>query len=240
MRGAAPAIRLLDIEGTTTPIDFVTVTLFSYARARLRQGLGDFQAVTINDSWWATSLRDEHHKDVSSGQQPPPIADDPGIAEYLLWLMDRDRKSTALKYIQGQIWDRGFREGELKGEMFPDVLPAFERWRAADQLIAIYSSGSVQAQQALFGHTVSGDLTHYISAWFDTRVGSKRETKSYAVIAEAMGTEANQIQFVSDVEQELDAAEEAGVDAVLAVRSGEVAEESGKRFRVIRSFDELG
>ena len=39
----------------------------------------------------------------------------PRILKYIYWLMDRDRKSTALKSLQGKIWKAGFESGELKG-----------------------------------------------------------------------------------------------------------------------------
>ena len=90
---------------------------------------------------------------------------------YLEWLMDRDVKSPALKRLQGLIWEGGYRTGELKGQVFPDVPPAFTRWRDAQVTIAIYSSGSVLAQRLLFGATEQGDLTPFISGFFDTGVG---------------------------------------------------------------------
>ena len=100
--------------------------------------------------------------------------------------MDRDRKSTGLKSLQGKIWEEGYRAGDLKGEVYPDVLPALERWRRAGIDIAIFSSGSVQAQRSLFRSTAEGDLTRFIRAYFDTTTGPKREPESYARIAAAL------------------------------------------------------
>ena len=68
--------------------------------------------------------------------------------------MDRDRKSTALKSLQGKIWKSGFESGELKGTLFPDVAEAFVRWAMAAR-VAIYSSGSVEAQQLLFRYSTT-------------------------------------------------------------------------------------
>ena len=44
------------------------------------------------------------------------VADE--AVDYLLWLMDRDRKSTALKSLQGRIWKSGYEAGELVGTVF--------------------------------------------------------------------------------------------------------------------------
>ena len=96
----------------------------------------------------------------------------PRILKYIYWLMDRDRKSTALKSLQGKIWKAGFESGELKGTLFEDVPEALKRW-SADATVAIYSSGSVEAQQLLFRYSIFGDLTPLIAGYFDTRTGAK-------------------------------------------------------------------
>ena len=59
--------------------------------------------------------------------------------------MDQDRKATGLKALQGKIWDAGYAAGELKGEVYPDVKPAFERWQAAGLRIAIFSSRGISS-----------------------------------------------------------------------------------------------
>jgi len=92
---------------------------------------------------------------------------------YVYWLMDRDRKSTGLKALQGRIWEDGYRAGELrgKGAVYPDVRPALERWHAAGRTIAIFSSGSILAQRNLFANTTAGDLSPFLSSYFDTTTG---------------------------------------------------------------------
>ena len=72
--------------------------------------------------------------------------------------MDRDRKSGPLKALQGRIWEEGYVTGALKGEVYADVRDAFRRWTASGRRIAIFSSGSVLAQQLLFGRSSAGDL----------------------------------------------------------------------------------
>src|SRR5215213_2682553 len=136
---------LLDIEGTTTPIAFVHDVLFSYARAHVSEYLAQHAAEAAAD---VAQLREEHARDASEGEQPPPLTGDTeSVVTYVNWLMDRDRKSTGLKSLQGKIWREGYREGTLKAQVFSDVRPAFERWREANMRISIFSSGSVLAQQ---------------------------------------------------------------------------------------------
>ena len=107
----------------------------------------------------------------------------------------------------------------MKGTLFADVPEAFERWSAAAQ-VAIYSSGSVEAQQLLFRHSSYGDLTPLISGYFDTRTGPKTASASYAAIAAAMDVAPARVMFFSDVVRELDAAREAGCQTRLVVREG--------------------
>src|SRR5262249_41645976 len=128
---------------------------------------------------------------------------DISVIAYLEWLMDRDRKSTGLKIIQGEIWRGGVESGVLRGEVYPDARPALERWRAAGRRIAIYSSGSTAAQQLLFGHSTAGDLTPFIDRYFDTTVGAKRSSQSYTAIAKVLELPPRSLLFLSDVDAEL-------------------------------------
>jgi enolase-phosphatase E1 len=153
--------------------------------------------------------------------------------------MDRDRKSTGLKSLQGKIWREGYRDGSLKAQVFGDVRPAFERWRSANFRISIFSSGSALAQQLLFAHTEAGDLTAFISDYFDTNVGRKADPESYTSIAEAVGFQPNEMLFISDVVAELEAANTAGMKTLLSIRPGNQTQSGADRFRIIHSFDEI-
>src|SRR5262245_8498470 len=117
---------LLDIEGTTTPIAFVHDVLFSYAREKLPSYLQEHSA-DLSDE--LTKLRNEQAEDLRNGLHPPLI--EAGqletIGGYALWLIDRDRKSTGLKSLQGKIWRQGYLDGTLKAQVFPDVPSALER-----------------------------------------------------------------------------------------------------------------
>jgi enolase-phosphatase E1 len=229
---------LLDVEGTTTPIDFVYRVLFPYARARylpfLTERFADAEvAVDVR------ALAEEHRRDASGGQRPPPWEDSPeGVAAYASWLTDRDRKSTPLKGLQGRIWEVGFRAGDLQARVYDDVLPALLRWTGAGKTVAIFSSGSARAQRMLFAHTQAGDLTPHLSGYFDTTIGFKTEPDSYHRIAASLERAPEEILFVSDVAAELDAAHAAGLQTALAARSDTLP--MGATHRLVRTFDRLG
>ena len=137
--------------------------------------------------------------------------------------MDADSKAGCLKSLQGKIWEAGYRSGQLKGQVFEDVPAAFERWRQEGRGIAIYSSGSVQAQRLIFGHAEVGDLSGFISHYFDTAVGPKREASSYARIAADLGADPAEVLFATDVYQEAEAGRQAGMQVVLLLRPGNPA-----------------
>ena len=223
---------LLDIEGTTTPVDFVYQVLFPYARRSVEKFLEEYPDAASSD---LELLRSEHARDVAGGAHPPPWTDP---VPYLHWLMDQDRKSTGLKSLQGKIWEEGYRSGELRGEVYPDVLPAFESWRQQGMKICIYSSGSVLAQKLLFSRSTAGDLTPFIDEHFDTTTGPKKETESYREIAKALSLDPPAIVFFSDVVAELDAAREAGMHTGLCVRD-ESAEPPGSEHPAFQSFEEI-
>src|SRR5207249_44195 len=139
---------------------------------------------------------------------------------YAHWLMDRDRKSTALKSLQGKIWQQGYLDGTLRGRVFPDVAPALKRWHQGGIDVRIFSSGSVLAQQLLFAHSEAGDLTRFLRGYFDTTTGPKTSGESYRRIAQAFGLGPARLLYVSDVADELDAAAAAGLQTLLCVRPG--------------------
>ena len=227
---------LLDIEGTTTPIAFVHEVLFSYARVHVR----DFLATNAESAEVRADvalLREEHATDISNDNHPPAI--DESVAAYVEWLIERDRKSTGLKSLQGKIWRQGYTDGSLKSQVYADVAPAFERWLAEGLSINIFSSGSVLAQQLLFAHTEAGDLTKFIDNYFDTNVGKKGEAESYRRIAETLGFRADEVLFVSDVVAELEAASAAGMQVLLSIRPGNPPQKNTDRYRAIHSFDEI-
>lgn len=232
-------IHLLDIEGTTTPIDFVHRTLFGYAKREMPRFLSEY-AHDGNLQVMLGELRLEYLREREEGGVEELWPNDDRAEDalaYLLWLISVDRKSPQLKWIQGKIWHHGYVSGELKGAVFPDVPVALERWSNSGIATAIYSSGSVLAQRMLFGYSTAGDLTSYIDAYFDTAVGAKRDPDSYKNIAEALDVRPQEILFVSDMPEELHAAQEAGLQVVLSVRPGN-APVVGE-FRRIESFDQL-
>lgn len=224
---------LLDIEGTTTPISFVHDVLFPYSRNNLNSYLKQHSASSevISD---IALLTQEHSTDVKAGNQPPAL-----VEPYVQWLIDQDRKSRALKSLQGKIWKQGYVDGSLKAPLFPDVIPAMERWRQQDIQIAIFSSGSVLAQELLFQHTDAGDVTHLIQGFFDTSVGKKVESGSYEEIARQLGLLPSEILFLSDVTTELDAANGAHMETLLCIRPGNPIQTQAHRFQSINSFEEV-
>jgi enolase-phosphatase E1 len=218
---------LLDIEGTTTAISFVYDVLFPYARQHANAYV---QNADLSD------LRREYEADERADHHPPDWSKDP--LPYIHWLMDQDRKSTALKRIQGEIWLEGYRSGKLKGQVFDDVPPALARWRESGKDVRIFSSGSVLAQRLLFSNTAFGDLTEYLNGYFDTTTGPKNEPSSYSTIAQAFGVTAPEIVFISDVTRELDAARSAGMQTFLCVRPGNHPQPSNTH-NVIANFGEF-
>jgi enolase-phosphatase E1 len=223
LRAAGIRVVLLDIEGTTTPVAFVHDVLFPYARTRTRAWLTARPSSDPELQQIVRGLRDELASegtsfdapswDVEAGRWNPDA-----VVSRVFALMDEDRKSGALKALQGRIWEDGYARGELKGEVYPDVPDALERWTAAGIGVGIFSSGSVLAQRLLFTHSNAGDLTRFLRWHFDTAVGAKIQSSSYRRIVQTLDVDAGAVLFISDVVRELDAAREAELPTVLCVR----------------------
>lgn len=226
---------LLDIEGTTTPIDFVHKTLFPFANEKMREYVGQ-NFNNIKDE--IAQLEIEHAKDVSYTMEFKENSIET-IVNYLQFLIKVDRKSTPLKSLQGKIWQKGYETGELKSEVFADVPRAFKRWKINGIIIAIYSSGSVLAQTLIFKYSNFGDLSSNIDSYFDTNVGHKREVESYRTIALKLSLKPKDILFISDVPEELDAAKSAGLNTNLIIREGNKPVNQPTNHHPIYSFDEI-
>ena len=155
--------------------------------------------------------------------------------------MAQDRKSTALKQLQGHVWATGYASGALQGLVYPDVVAALHRWSSLPSAprVCIYSSGSVEAQRLIFAHTDVGSLSRFISAYFDTAVGMKQESGSYAEIMRQLAVQPSRLLFLTDVEGEARACIKAGGDAVIVVREGNKPVSAECRLRLVHSFDEL-
>jgi len=225
-------------------MEFVSQVLFPFARAHVADYLrrNSNSEELLRD---LSMLREEHLKDLKQAPAPPEWVDEPlqarveSVANYIFWLMDRDRKSTGLKSVQGKIWQHGYERGELKGQVFPDVPPALRRWKDKNLDTRIFSSGSVLAQKLLFAHTEAGDLTGFLHGYFDTTIGPKTAEGSYQRIADEFHLPAAEVLFISDTTAELDAARCAGMRTLLCVRPGNPPTPKPHGHGVISSFAEI-
>ncbi|MFT4247461.1 MAG: acireductone synthase [Pseudomonas sp.] len=230
-----PQAILTDIEGTTSSISFVKDVLFPYARRALPVFVrehGNHPQVRH----WLNQVADE------IGEVDEHPHDEAIVAALQTWI-DEDRKHTALKALQGLIWEDGYRSADFTAHIYPDAARRLREWQAAGIPIYVYSSGSVPAQKLFFAHSDAGDLSGLVSGWFDTEIGGKRESNSYRHIAEQIGVPAGAILFLSDVIEELDAATRAGLKTALLDRAQDyptprTLEEIGKHPRV-QDFDEI-
>jgi len=220
---------LTDIEGTTTDILFVHKVLFPYSY----QKLPDFVRANTDEPEVAACIREAKQTIEEEKQLDANLKQ---VIEMLLEWISTDRKHPALKKLQGMIWREGYETGAFTGHVYPDVAPQLENWRMHGIRIGIYSSGSVEAQRLLFRYTEYGDLNHLFNHNFDTAVGHKREVDSYKNIANKLNLNPEQILFLSDVEAELDAAKEAGMQTIQLVREGTRA---GEHHKTVSDFSKI-
>ncbi|KAB5570343.1 acireductone synthase-like protein [Coniochaeta sp. 2T2.1] len=233
---AAPAVKvvLLDIEGTVCPISFVKDVLFPYALQALPETLR-----TKWDSPEFTQYRNAFPAEHSGSRD--------AFAAHVGDLMSRDVKISYLKSLQGYLWENGYKTGELRSPLFPDVAPKFKSWTEREgKRIVIYSSGSVAAQKLLFRHTNGepADLTPLIADYFDTvNAGFKAEPSSYEKIMSRHPVSEGPAAwlFLSDNVKEVEAAKAAGMQSFVVQRPGNapLPEDVEKTHRVIYDFNEL-
>lgn len=213
-----------DIEGTTSSLSFVKDVLFPYARKHLA-GYVDAHREELDGVF--SDINREAGKTLS-------IQD--AVKQLIEWI-DADKKITPLKTLQGMIWEAGYKNGDFYGHVYPDAVDYLRQWQQQGFKLYVYSSGSVHAQKLLFGHTEYGDLTPLFNGYFDTRIGAKIESASYEKIIEAIGFVADEVLFLSDIEQELNAAQAAGMKTVWLLR--DTPPVAGAAHPQVKDFSEI-
>ncbi|KAJ1661887.1 enolase-phosphatase E1 [Coemansia sp. RSA 1813] len=250
--GASYDIVLLDIEGTTTPISFVHDVLFPYVTNNAKEFL-EQRWTDPEVQKHVRAIAEQANKDVDAGivsavpvdlgsvdlsQQSTADVRQKVLAN-IEWQMKADRKIGALKGLQGYMWRFGYEDGQLKGVMYDDAVDAIRRWTENNCKVYIYSSGSVEAQKLIFGHSDHGDLLPYISGHYDTRVGSKLEASSYTTIANDIGLAPERILFVSDNIDEIRAADCVGMQTVVSFRPGNASIDDIVKFKTTENFMDI-
>jgi enolase-phosphatase E1 len=206
---------LMDVEGTTTSISFVHDILFPYSERRISS------YVAAHKSEENVKIILAETKKTIAEEKQIQINDEQSIEQLIEWIKI-DRKHPALKKLQGLIWSKGYRSGELKGHIYEDVPEMLEKWKKAGLVMGIYSSGSVEAQRDLFGYSIYGDLNLFISKNFDITIGHKRDQDSYRNISQKLSLDPKEILFLSDISEELDAAKKIGFQTIQLVRLGNI------------------
>ena len=233
---------LLDIEGTTSSIDFIKDTMFPFVRKELDTYLRvNWDSEELNEALEliAKDRRSQSFAEWCGGQSDKDKLQKL-VRDEVIKLMDEDAKERGLKQLQGLIWKPGFKNKEIIAHVYDDVFPALQDWQNAGCDLRTYSSGSSDAAKLFFGHTRVGDMLYFFNNHhYDTTIGLKKETESYRKIAENFHVSPNKILFVSDVPEELDAASKAGLTVALCKRpdNRNVPKEHG--YPEITSFEQI-
>ncbi|MFM8241733.1 MAG: acireductone synthase [Crocinitomicaceae bacterium] len=223
---------LSDIEGTTSSVSYIYDILFPYFRNHIGE---------ITQFAHLSEVKESFAQVINLCQQEEGVVlttSEEVIQKLLQWSRE-DRKITPLKTLQGIIWDKGYQLGELKGHVYDDVAFNLEKWVLNGLNVGIYSSGSVNAQRLIFKYSVAGDLTKWLSHYFDTNIGQKRSEESYLKIASRLGLDPSDIVFLSDIQEEIDAASAAGLKTIHVLREPEMSSNSIYRAKDFNEVNNL-
>lgn len=207
---------LTDIEGTTTSVSFVYDVLFPYFRNNIKELESLLNRKEVQEAFEQTKALALELEGVTLK------TNEEIIAHLLKWSLE-DKKITPLKSLQGILWETGYKNGSILGHVYEDVKPALSSWKNKGIQLGVFSSGSVQAQKLIFGYSEQGDLTPFFSHYFDTNTGGKREKDTYIKISENIQIPPSNILFLSDIVEELKAADDAGFQTIQLVRPGTTA-----------------
>jgi enolase-phosphatase E1 len=201
---------LIELDGVAVPMAFAAATLAPIARAQL----GSFIAAHGSDPEVEEALEETGR--LLGGFD---LKLDEAEALLLRW-MKQNRKATPLETIQGLIWRESYEAGAIKSELYGDVAESLKSWSSAGLRLFVYSSNSRLAQQLLLRHSARGDLTNLFEDFLDTSVGQKVEPAAYRAICERLELPPGSVLALSCDEEELDAAQSAGLATTLIAREG--------------------
>lgn len=209
---------LIDIEGTIAPISFVKEVLFPYAREKISNYvLKNLEVESVQDALYITKQSfSELTEDIasqlgfSSINNPRPK----DLIRLLEYYIDEDVKHPGLKSLQGLIWRSGYEDKDFTSIIYDEVPGALQQWKSQGLRLAIYSSGSIEAQKLFFTFSNYGNVLDFFETQFDLSTGSKKDKNSYLKIAENMSLKVEQILFLSDSKAELVAASKAGLQSL--------------------------
>lgn len=199
---------LTDIEGTTSSISFVKNTLFPYAAKTLPAFLVEH----------ASEQPVKEQLDTLWSDYPETRNDMEASTQLLLKMISDDIKYTPLKSLQGMIWKKGYESGVYRAHIYEDAATELKRWHEQGLNLFVFSSGSIAAQKLFFRYSKVGDLSTLFSDHFDTTSGAKQDKSAYQNIARQLPGTAQSTLFLSDIREELDAAQEAGMQTCWLIR----------------------
>ena len=206
-----PKFILTDIEGTTTSVSFVYDVLFPYFRENIQKVRSMIYLPEVQAIFDQTIKLTKETEGIT-------LSSDEEIIETLIRWSNEDKKITPLKTIQGILWKEAYELGAIKGHVYEDVAPALKVWKEKGITIGVFSSGSIAAQKLIFGYSIFGDLTPYFSNYFDTTTGGKRDMETYSKISKKLNLHPSEVLFLSDIVEELEAAQQAGLQTMQIVR----------------------
>lgn len=207
-----PLAIVTDLDGTTSSIRFVKDVLFVYAE----QFLPDFIRQNRNERDVARPLRSLSEK---TGIE---VHDTEGLIEQMQQWLREEKPVTELQSLLGLVWEKGYSEGEFQSHVYADVPGCLRKWLDQDINLYVFAPSSEKAQRLFFRYSSQGDLRLLFAGYFDNRLGPRRRSDTYRRMAESVALDPGQMLFISDTEQELDAAAEAGFHTLRMVRREEL------------------
>ncbi|XP_054153091.1 enolase-phosphatase E1-like [Oppia nitens] len=233
-----PKAIVMDIEGTTTDIHFVSQKLFPTLRKNMKQFLSD-TFDTKETKELIQMLREEKRKAIpavdNSGDKQKVVN---SAESNILWQMNNKLKTTSLKTAELLCWVWVYKSAVIKAHVYKDVSNAFYEWKSKNGIkLYVYSSGIISAQKLLFANTEMGNLHHLIDDYFDSTIGDKKDSKSYKNIASKIGVDVGKIIYITDSSSEATGAQTAGMKVMLIRRGKSVSNSTG--IPTIKSFADI-
>ena len=222
-------IVLITVMGTAVPRQYEQDVLLPYAREHFVTWLDDnkYEHRTIE---LLESLHQEGFIENNSAESLiARVQIEPGVLE---------NAHGPFRKLIHKLWDDGYQEDEIQGEIYEDAWQAMHKWVEAGIPIYSYGRGLVSERRMIFQHSIFGDLSSLFTGHFDPTIGDLSSPDSFLAIAARIKTSPLFCTCIATTTDTLTAAQDAGMDGILLDRSGTV-NGTDQAYPIVESFDEI-
>ena len=154
----------------------------------------------------------------SKEEETEEMSDIKQLNEFIIWQINNKKETADSQKIIQLVLDDALSKKKIQVPLFADVLPALKKLKQLKLKIVIFSSVESEMCRKLLSNTSDGDITSYLSEYYDEKNGNSKDKQSYIKIAQNLNVDTKDILYVVDYGQSAKSCKQAGGQSLLIAR----------------------